>query len=80
MPDIDAIRHFLGACTLVHYAVLLVWFGVFSFARGGLYRLHSRWFKLEPATFDALHYGAMAAYKIGVLLFFLVPWAVLRWA
>ena len=80
MPEIDAIRHFLGICTLAHYAVLLVWFAVFSFAHDGLHRLHSRWFRLEPATFDALHYGGMAAYKIGVLLFFLIPWAVLRWA
>lgn len=77
MRDIDAIRHFLGLATLANYAVLLIWFGVFALAHDGLYRMHTRWFKLNRDIFDALHYGAMAVYKIGVLLLFLVPWLVL---
>jgi hypothetical protein len=35
--------------------------------------LHGRWFKFPDATFDAIHYGGMAVYKIGILLFNLVP-------
>ena len=35
--------------------------------------LHGRWFKLPDATFDAIHYGGMAAYKIGIMLFNLAP-------
>ena len=42
-------------------------------ARGWMRRLHGRWFKLPDATFDAIHYGGMAAYKIGILLFNLAP-------
>ena len=80
MHDIDAIRHFLGLATLANYAVLLVWFAVFAFAHGGLYRLHTRWFAIDRQTFDALHYGGMAVYKIGILLLCLVPWLVLRWS
>ncbi len=65
--------HFLIWCTVVNYAVLFVWFGIFVFARGWLYRLHGRWFRLSQEEFDRIHYAAMAAYKIGILLFNLVP-------
>ncbi|WP_291775457.1 DUF6868 family protein [Castellaniella sp.] len=38
-----------------------------------MYRLHSRWFRISNETFDAVHYGGMAIYEIGILLFNLVP-------
>jgi hypothetical protein len=57
----------------MNYAVLLVWFGVFVLAHDWLYRLHGRWFKISVDAFDAIHYAGLAIYKIGVLLFNLVP-------
>ena len=60
-------------CVVINYAVLIVWFGVFMIAHDWMFRLHGRWFKVPVATFDAIHYAGMAAYKIGILLFFLVP-------
>jgi hypothetical protein len=38
-----------------------------------MYRLHSRWFQVSRETFDALHYAGMTIYKVGILLFNLVP-------
>jgi hypothetical protein len=64
---------FLLFSTLVNYAVLVAWFLLFVNARGWMRRLHGRWFALPDATFDAIHYGGMAAYKIGILLFNLAP-------
>lgn len=64
---------FLLWSTLINYAVLIAWFLAFAFARDGLRKLHGRWFRLPDATFDAIHYGGMAVYKIGILLFNLVP-------
>ena len=64
---------FLLFSTLINYAVLIAWFLAFVFAHGWMRNLHGRWFKLPDATFDAIHYGGMAAYKIGILLFNLVP-------
>lgn len=78
MHDIDTLRSFLGWAALLNYAVLIAWFAAFTLAGGALYRLHARWFRITRETFDALHYGGMAVYKIGVLLFFMVPWLVLR--
>lgn len=67
------ILHFLIVCTVVNYVILIVWFGVFVSAHDWLYRVHSRWFRVPVETFDSIHYGGIAAYKIGVLLFNLVP-------
>jgi hypothetical protein len=42
-----------------------------------MYRLHARWFRLPAEQFDAIHYAAMAIYKIGIILFNLVPYVAL---
>lgn len=70
---ISEIKEVLLWGTAINYVVLFVWFGAFVFAHGWLYRMHTRWFKLTPEMFDAIHYGAMAVYKLGILLFNLVP-------
>lgn len=57
----------------INYGILCLWFGAFYIAHDRIYRLHTRWFKLSIETFDAIHYGAMAIYKVGVLLFILAP-------
>ena len=38
-----------------------------------MYRLHARWFKLSVEAFDTMHYAGLSLYKIGVILFNLVP-------
>ncbi len=66
-------------CSLgIAYAVLMVWFVVFSFAHDAVHRLHSRWFRLSVEAFDIANYAGMAIYKIGVLLLFAVPWLALQ--
>ncbi|MCA7022797.1 MULTISPECIES: DUF6868 family protein [Stenotrophomonas] len=75
--DSDFLCRFLLWSLAFNYAVLLVWFLAFVTARDALRRLHGRWFALPDASFDAIHYGGMAAYKIGILLFNLAPLAAL---
>jgi len=60
-------------CTGINYGILVVWFAVFVLAHDALYRLHTRWFRLSVETFDALHYGGMTVYKVGILLLNLAP-------
>jgi hypothetical protein len=74
---IESMRSFLLWCTVVNYAILVIWFLVFVFARDQMRRIHGRWFRLSDNQFDVLHYGAMAIYKIGIILFNLVPLVVL---
>ena len=70
-------RDFLLWCTVINYGVLLLWFLVFVFAHDWIYHVHSRWFHISHEQFDALHYAGMSVYKIGILLFNLVPFGVL---
>ncbi|MGE8683139.1 MAG: DUF6868 family protein [Acinetobacter sp.] len=69
---------FLLYSLLINYGILIIWFVVFVFAKDWMKRLHGQWFKLSDQQFDAVHYGGMAVYKIGVLLFNLVPFIALK--
>ena len=69
----DSLREFLLWSLAVNYTILLTWFSAFVFARGFMRRLHGRWFDLSEQTFDAVHYGGMAAYKIAIFVFNLAP-------
>jgi hypothetical protein len=71
-------RDVLLWCAVINYGVLLVWFLFFLLAHDWMYRLHGRWFHLSVEQFDALHYASMALFKIGILLFNLVPYVALH--
>lgn len=75
--DIKSIRAALLWSALINYGVLMVWFLVFIVAHDWMYLLHGRWFRLSIEQFDMVHYTGMAIYKIGILLFNLVPWITL---
>jgi hypothetical protein len=71
--NLDTLRDVLLWSMVVNYGVLLIWFAAFTVAHDRIYALHHRWFSISRETFDALHYGGMAVYKIGVLLLNLAP-------
>lgn len=71
--DIERLIPFLAWCLAINYAVLAIWMLMLVCARDWMYRTHGRWFTLSGTAFDAMHYGAMSVYKIGILLFNLVP-------
>ena len=71
--DSAELRTVLLYSTIINYAILIVWFVALIVAHNPLYRLHTKWFKLSPDAFDAIHYGGMSVYKIGIMLLNLVP-------
>jgi hypothetical protein len=77
VPDVDALKAFLLCSLGLAYALLMVCFVVFLMFHDALHRLHARWFRLPAETFDAIHYGGMAAFKLGALLLFAIPWLAL---
>lgn len=46
---------------------------VFVFVHDWLYRIHARWFRISLEAFNAINYAGVAAYKIGIILFVIVP-------
>lgn len=65
--------HVLLNVVIINYVILFIWFCTFTFAKDWMYEMHSSWFEISREKFDAIHYGAMAVYKIGILLFYLTP-------
>lgn len=76
--NIAQLTDFLLYCTLINYVILLIWFFAFIFAKDLMKKLHRQWFNLSDQNFDAIHYSAMAVYKIGILLLNLVPFIALK--
>jgi hypothetical protein len=75
--NVETVRSTLLWCTVINYGLLLLWALLFLFAHDGLYRLHRR-SRLSPQHFDAIQYGGIVLYKLGILLFNLVPYIALR--
>ena len=74
----ELVREVLGWCSLINLGLLLWWFLFLAFAHDWTYRIHSKWFRLSMERFDAIHYAGMAFFKIGIIIFNLVPYLALR--
>ncbi|HOX22249.1 MAG TPA: hypothetical protein PLL10_02200 [Elusimicrobiales bacterium] len=68
---------FLLWSAVINTVFLLLWVGLLAARRDFIYEMHSRWFKLTPEQFDAIHYGGIALYKLLTLFFNIVPLLVL---
>jgi hypothetical protein len=75
---IEIIRDVLAWCAVLNIGMLLWWLLFFTLAHDWTYRFHRKWFNLSVDTFDAIHYGGMGLFKLGIFLFNLVPYLVLR--
>jgi hypothetical protein len=75
--SIEEIRAFLLFCFVINYGILLLWFLCFFLTHDWLYHWHAKWFRLSREQFNVLHYGGMAIFKIGILLFNLTPFIAL---
>lgn len=76
--NLDGIAGILIRCFLGGMALLIVWFAGFAAAGDWIYQMHTRWFQIPRQTFDAIHYAGMAATKITIILFFLLPWIAIK--
>jgi hypothetical protein len=74
---IGVARHFLLWCTVINYGLLLFWFAIFAFAHDRFEHILGRWFRLSRDQFDAYNGVGMTIYKLGIVLFNLVPFVAL---
>jgi hypothetical protein len=75
---LEIIRDVFAWCSVINIALLLWWFIMFSLARGWVYKMHCKWYKLSPEAFDAIHYGGIVFFKMVILVFNLVPYLAMR--
>ena len=76
--SVDLMRGFLGWCAIINMGVFLWWFLFYMLAHDWLYAFHGKWFKLSQEQFDGIHYAGMAACKIAIWLFVIIPYLALR--
>ena len=75
--SMELFRNVLLWNAIMNYGILVVWLLVFVNAHEWLRHVHGKWFRVSAEHFDALHYGGMTLYKIGIFLLNLVPFMVL---
>jgi hypothetical protein len=69
---------FLGWCVIINIGIMLGWFLCVMLAREWLYKIHRRFFGLPEQRLNTLLYTGLMFYKIGVWMFFIVPYIALR--
>ena len=75
---IETVRGALGWCSVINFGFLVWWWLFFTFAHDWVYQIHGIWFKMPPETFDLINYTGMAAFKLLIFVFNLVPYFALR--
>jgi hypothetical protein len=76
--SIEIVRSVLLWCTVINLGLLLLWALLFLFARDGLQRLTRHWFPLSSEQFTSINFAGILFFKMGVILFNLVPYIALR--
>lgn len=71
--NVQTIRKALLWCTVINYLLVIVWFLMAWLGHDWMYDLNRTWSRISVEEFDAINYGGIALYKLGVLLFNLVP-------
>lgn len=74
----EILSGFLLWCAIINYGLLIVWFLAFLLARDWIFRMHSKFYRISDAQFNAINYAGIAFYKIIILVFNLIPYIALR--
>jgi hypothetical protein len=77
MDTIATLRSFFLWCTVINAVLLAISFVFCAFRQDLIYRLHGRWFRMTRETFVVVLYAFLGGYKIGFILFCLVPYIAL---
>ncbi len=75
--EMETLRAFLGWCTILNGALLIIVFLIMAAAGDGIYRIHGRWFNITREAFTLTVYCFIGAMKLVVLMFNLVPYLAL---
>lgn len=71
------LQSFLFCGAVLNCATLLLAFATWAYAGDALYRMHARWFAIDRAQCHRSVYLMLGVYKLGIWLFFVVPWIAL---
>ncbi len=69
---------FLAWCSVVNITLLMLWFLAILLLNDFIFAVQQRFFGLSREAFNAVHYGGIGMFKMGLWLFNLTPYLVLR--
>jgi hypothetical protein len=75
--DIHTLTKFFMWCTIINAAMLVFWSVMFLLALDFVYSMHSKWFHISRETFNVAIYSFLGFFKIGFLVFNVVPYVAL---
>lgn len=78
MITIETLTIFLGWCTVINMALLLLSTVLSMLLYKTVVRLHGRMFHLEPADISRELYHFLGQYKMAILMLNLVPYIALK--
>ena len=74
----EMIRNIFAWCLVMNYGLMLLWLVIFTFAHDWIYKMHSKWWKITPESFNAINYGGLGIYKMIVIVFNLFPYLAMH--
>lgn len=72
------IQTFLGWNLVIHFGLLLLTLAFLTLGRSWVVKLHQRFFPLSKEQLLSTYFHFVAAYKILILVFVVVPYIVIR--
>jgi hypothetical protein len=70
-------RLFFMWCSIINYGILILWFAWFAFAHDSMKSLIEWGFRRPVEKLDSMMVLGITLYKMGLLLFNVVPWIAL---
>jgi hypothetical protein len=77
MNTIEAMREFLGWCSVINIALLILATIKLVLFRGPISSIHAKMFNLDESDLSRAYLHFLAQYKIAILVFTVVPYFVL---
>jgi len=59
-------------------AFLVLWFILYLIVPGRMFQINLKWFNISQPDFELINYCGMGVLKMGILLFFLLPYLAIR--
>ncbi len=75
---IELVRSALLWCTVINFGLLGLWGLLFLLPHEWMYQVAGRVSRLSPEQLDTISVAGTLVYKVGILLFNLVPYLALR--
>jgi hypothetical protein len=76
--SVAMVRNALLWCSVINYSLLVLWVLLYLLSRDCFYRVSGKWFRISREQYDTMQYGGIIIYKLGIVLFNIVPYIALR--